>query len=64
MISLLTFQDLAQWLGFKRPSDVEKKLKDLGIEFYHDRENRPITTLEAINSTLIKNKEDDWQDFA
>lgn len=59
---LLTFEQLSKWYKYKRPSDVKKILEENGIKYQLDRQNRPITTLEAINERLLNGeKENDWE---
>lgn len=58
---LLNFEQLSEWYEYKRPSDVKKILEKNGIKYQLDRQNRPITTLDAINEKLLDDeKGDDW----
>jgi len=61
MARLLKYEDLSEWFGYKRPSDIIKQLQKLNVSYYLDKDKRPITTLEAINSQLIKKDSNDWE---
>ncbi|GAB6069673.1 hypothetical protein JCM30760_07700 [Thiomicrorhabdus hydrogeniphila] len=63
-MSLLSFESLSDWVGYKRPSDVVKFLDSIGVGYFLDRHKRPITTTEALNINLVKNKiqnENEWE---
>ena len=52
-MALRSFDDLKEWTQYQRPSAVEQWLKRLKIPYSYDKEGRPITTDEAINSSLV-----------
>lgn len=54
MSNLVSFSDLKAWLGCKQDGDVERKLKDARIPYTYGIGGKPVTTLDAVNSVLIK----------
>lgn len=50
---LLKQDELKEWLGFKRPGDLEKWLRDNRVPFFYGKGGSICTTDDAINSRLI-----------
>ncbi|WP_319379925.1 hypothetical protein [Thiomicrorhabdus sp.] len=59
MNSLISFNNLQEWFGYERRSDIIRKLKDEGISYTLGKDGNPITTIEAINKSLLGTVQDD-----
>ncbi len=58
MNSLLSDQELRDWLGYERPSDVEKFLREHSIKYWRTRGGKIVTTLENVQRSLaLSNRE-------
>lgn len=59
---LLTEADLRDWLGYHRSSDIEARLREMGIKFRRAGKGGTIvTTLAAVNRAIAGN--DDFVDI-
>ncbi len=56
MNTLLSDQNLRDWLGYERPSDVEKFLKEHGINYWRTRGGKLVTTQENIQTAFGKDE--------
>ena len=50
--SVLETADLARLLGYDRPADIARRLREQGIAFKTGRDGAPFTTVEALNFSL------------
>jgi hypothetical protein len=50
---LLTEPQLMDWLGYKRRTDLETRLRELRIPYVYGRGGLIATTLAAVNSALV-----------
>lgn len=55
--ALVTQEDLSQWLGFERKSDIEQWLRSRGIWYDHGKAGRVVTTEAAINAAQRKGQD-------
>jgi len=58
MQGLIDQQQLMDWSGFKRPCDLEKWLIEKGIKYHRSRRGKIVTTITAVDSSLIQENED------
>ncbi len=59
MSALLTSEDLALWTGYKQPAKQMTWLRENNIPYRLDRRNQPITTLDAVNASLLDRRVSD-----
>ena len=52
----VTFEELSEWCGRKKPTLVKKWLQDKGIFYTLNADNRPITTELALNDALMRGR--------
>jgi hypothetical protein len=60
---ILDLSDLQKLSGYQRPHDVKKWLRNNGVAFMVQASGNPVTTLDAVNRTLlgsIKRSEPDF----
>jgi hypothetical protein len=50
---LLNTEQLSQWCGYTRKSDIVRWLKDNGIQYTIGKDGEVCTTLDAINAGLL-----------
>jgi hypothetical protein len=56
MSALLTSDDLAEWTGFSQAAKQMEWLRENHIPYRLNRLGKPITTLEAVNASLLDRK--------
>lgn len=58
---LLREAELRDWLGYERASDIEARLRELGISYRKGKGGTIVTTIDAVNRALAGN--DDFSDI-
>lgn len=59
MSELLTSEDLELWTGFKQPAKQMMWLRENNIPYRLDRRHHPITTVGAVNASLLDRRVSD-----
>lgn len=54
MSELLTQEQISEWCGYSRRSDIERWLDRHNIPWRQGKDGRVCTTLEAVNRSLAK----------